>query len=209
MTTYPSGLNDTHAQQNVVLVLVAEDTGDNDGTNPCYHYQYKTATSGRSYPSFIFQQKRCLNNEGKMDSNATDSGIRGWNVAPRRTWCNNQYKDAFPSTLLPAIKQVNVKSWNYNNVEQTSEDYFFLSTEKEMQGSTTYAVPTEASVLTQWSYYTISSNRIKQANGIDTTWWLRSPLSSNSACFCSVYLDGIAYANTSYDDHGIAVCGCI
>ena len=60
ITSYPSGLDDTHSAQTITMVLVASDTKTADNTNPCYKYQYVTATSGRTYPSFIIHMKNLL-----------------------------------------------------------------------------------------------------------------------------------------------------
>ena len=90
-----SGVGESHVAQTVQMVLVAKDTGVQSSANPCYNYQYVTATSGRTYPSFIVQQKNGLANGtsgefGYMNSSNTNSG--SWNGCARRTWCNNVYK---------------------------------------------------------------------------------------------------------------------
>lgn len=107
-------VGESHVAQDIELVLVAADTGMQDSSNPCYNYQYKTPVSGgRSYPSFIVQQKDCLIEKGYMNSSDTNSG--GWNGCARRNWCNYIYRQAIPSTLRSIFKQVKVKTMNNGN----------------------------------------------------------------------------------------------
>lgn len=211
-----TGVGESHVAQTVELVLVAKDTGVQDSTNPCYNYQYTTATSGRTYPSFIVQQKNGLANGtsgefGYMNSSNTNSG--SWNGCARRTWCNNVYKAAIPSTLVNAFKQVKVKTiQTYNgSTMQESSDYFFLPAEKEVFGSKSYSNTTEANALSQWSYYSTSANRIKLqgSSGSAYYWWERSPNASSATAFCYVLASGGAdYIGASYT-FLLAPAGCI
>ena len=215
ITSYPSGLSDTHAAQTITMVLVASDTKASDNTNPCYKYQYVTATSGRTYPSFIIHMKNLLANYGMMNSSNTNSG--SWKSCPRRTWCNSYFKPAFESGLLPAIKAVKVRTidvYNGSSMQETGTgtdagDYFFLPTEKEIQGSRSYSNTTEASEFPQWQHYSTASNKIKQRSGSNYHWWLRSPFPSRSHDFCYVYSDGSANYNLAGNNTGLAVAGCV
>ena len=215
ITSYPSGVSDTHSAQTITMVLVASDTKTTDSTNPCYKYQYVTATSGRTYPSFIIHMKNLLANTGMMNSSGSNSG--SWKSCPRRTWCNSYFKPAFESGLLPAIKAVKVRTidvYNGSSMQETGTgtdagDYFFLPTEKEIQGSRSYSNTTEASEFPQWQHYSTASNKIKQKSGSNYYWWLRSPYSSNSSYFCSVDSDGSAYDSIARNYRGLAVAGCV
>ena len=190
ITTYPSGLNDTHEAQTIVMVLVAADTGDEDNTNPCYKYQYKTATSGRTYPSFIVHMKGLLNS-GKMNSTASNTG--SWNSCLRREWCNDYFKPAFESDLLPIVKEVKVKTidtYNGSIMQQSTGDYFFLPTMKEILGIQGNSNSTEANEFPIWPHYSTASNRTKYISGDTGTWWLRSPNSSRDTEFCLISVSG-------------------
>ncbi len=219
-----TGVDESHVAQTVELVLVAKDTGVNDSSNPCWNYQYVTAKTGRSYPSFIVQQKDGLSTRGYMNSSSTNSG--SWNGCARRAWCNNIYYNAVPSSLRGAFKQVKVKTiaaYNGSSMQE-SNDYFFLPAAAEVfKGDATYGTGgtagqytaysnlTEFNSLSQWQYYATASNRIKKqgSSGSASIWWERSPFYNNSYYFCKVYSNGSASNGSAYSTYLIAPAGCI
>lgn len=197
-----SGLSETHAAQNIVMVLM------NAGG--------KTLTAGGTC-NFVVGQKNTLgysNNtleRGMMNSSNSNTG--GWKDCPRRTWCNDIYKNAFPSALLPIFKQFQNVSGvgdGASSGTQTTDDYFALPSEMEIFGSRTYSFTDEASACTQWTYYKTASNRIKYyGSGNADYWWQRSPYSGTSANFCSVSSGGGASAYYASNGIGIAPFCCI
>ena len=211
-----TGVGESHVAQTVELVLVAKDTGTQSSANPCYNYQYVTATSGRTYPSFIVQQKNGLANGtngefGYMNSSKTNTG--SWNGCARRTWCNNVYKAAIPSSLRDIFKQVKVKTietYNGSTIQESS-DYFFLPAEKEVFGSAFYSNSTEANVLSLWPYYNDSANRIKLqgSSGSAGNWWDRSPHAGTAARFCRVLSFGDTDMAPASGTFLLAPAGCI
>lgn len=231
-------VSESHVAQDVVMTIVAKDNKTSDRTNPCWNYQYVTATSGRTYPSFIVQQDNLLSNnsvvtKGYMHNTNTNSG--SWSGCKRRTWCNSIYYQSIPSSLRSIFKQVKVKTANvYNGSEiQTANDYFFLPAEKEtcisipsdysgiVYGDGYYGLSntTERTVLSNWPYYyNTKVMRAKGALGRDRStfssaeqWLLRSPYYNNSKAYLYVNYDGgvTSYANASLVFSGIAPCGCI
>ena len=211
-----TGVGESHVAQTVTMVLVAKDTKAQNNTNPCYNYPYVTAKSGRTYPSFIMQQKNGLANGttgeyGYMNSSHTNSG--SWDGCARRTWCNSVYRPAVPSDMRDAVKQVKVTTaQTYNgSTNKQSNDYFFLTAEKEVFGSKTYCNDTEAAALCQWPYYATASNRIKNCgdSGSASYWWERSPHYSDSRSFCFVHYNGGATNHTAGNNLLIAPAGCI
>ena len=215
-----TGVKESHVAQTVELVLVAKDTGVNDSSNPCYNYQYVTATSGRTYPSFIVQQKNTFADDfndperGKITSAFNNNG--GWNGTIRRTWCNSVYKNAMPNSLVGVFKQVKVKAMNGGSQPDVelveSPDYFFLPAEKEIFGSVTRSHETEGNALSIWPYYSTSANRIKYIGFSDSTdmgWWERSTLSKNTNSFCQVSSTGSSSTGSTMMSSGIAPAGCI
>lgn len=188
-----SGTSETHAAQDVQFVL----------TDPG-HYML---ANGKPC-NFVVLQKDCLKESGAMNSQITNRG--GWNLCPRRTWCNSVYRDAIPSSLRGIFKQFKVRTANgsgSNAVEST--DYFSLFSEKEVFGSTTYANSSAESQNTQLDYYKTSSNRIKRINGSADSWWERSATSGSSNRFCRVYDSGRANRNITNNKEGLAPFGCI
>ena len=188
-----TGVGEVHAAQNVQFVL----------TDPG-HY---TLASGKPC-NFVVLQKDCLNEVGYMNSSNTNSG--GWNSCARRTWCNNVYRNAIPSSLRPIFKQFTTYAAVGSSLASTaSTDWFSLFSEKEIFGSTTYANASAESNNSQLNYYKTGSNRIKRVNGSAIGWWERSPLSGNSSYFCGVFSDGSAYYGIASVSFGLAPFGCI
>ena len=199
-----TNVGETHAAQTVTLVLL------NAGG--------KTLTTGKTC-SFIVGLKDCLKETGYMNSSKTNSG--SWESSKRRAWCNNEFKTAMLSTGIGAIfkQHYNITAKTYSgSTNQTSTDWFALAAGKEVFG-TDYSSGTsygggysnyyEAQALTQFSYYTDSSHRIKKVNGSAYNWWERSPHYYDSYYFCYVFSDGSANNGYASYSRGLAPFGCI
>lgn len=198
-----TGVSESHSAQTVTMVLV-----DKNNTN----YTYATTpSSGRTTPFFIVQQKNGLTETGYMNSSDTNSG--SWNGCKRRTWCNNVYRQAIPSTIRDIFHQVKVKTIStYNDsTMQESDDYFFLPAEREIFDSRAYSNSTEFNALSQWEYYTTAAYRIKKLgdSGSASYWWERSPSYNYSTSFCRVSDGGSARMGGAYSGFLIAPVGCI
>ena len=146
-----------------------------------------------------------------MNSSNTSSG--SWNGSARRTWCNNVFRNAIPSTLRAIFKQfktVTAQAYN-SSTNQTSVDYFALPAEKEIFGSRTYSNETEFNALFQFDYYKTTSNRVKKLGktGAAYSWWERSPEYVYSGSFCRVNSDGAASSSDASGSRGLAPFGCI
>ena len=188
-----TGVGESHAEQTVQMVL----------TDPG-HY---TLASGQPC-HFVVVQKDCLKETGYMNASSTNSG--GWNECARRTWCNETYRNAIPSTLRGIFKQFTTYAANGTGSSSVaSSDYFALFSEKEVFGSTTYANSSAESKNSQLTWFKTSSNRIKRVNGSANYWWERSPRSGNGYYFCYVRNGGSAHASTASDRRGLAPFGCI
>lgn len=187
------GVGESHAAQSVQFVL--SDPG---------HY---TLANGKPC-NFVVLQKDCLNEEGVMNPQNTNSG--GWNSCPRRTWCNSVYRNAIPSTLRGIFKQFTTYTANGTGSSSVaSSDYFALFSEKEVFGSTDNANSSAESKNSQLTWFKTSSNRIKRANGSARPWWERSPSGGNSGMFCCVnYIGRDGYGSAS-ERYGLAPFGCI
>ena len=204
-----TGVGESHAAQQVDLVLMHAGG-----------YTLNTAVaSGRTKCSFVVGLKDSLAEAGYMNSSNTNSG--SWNGSARRTWCNNVFRNAIPSTLRAIFKQFKtVTAQIYNgSTNQTSVDYFALPAAKEVFGGsassagsgTSYSNLTEFNALFQFDYYKTSSNRVKKLGKIGSanTWWERSPYYYDSTAFCIVYSTGDASFGTARGTCGLAPFGCI
>ena len=179
----------------------------------------EAVASGRTTCSFIVGQKDSLATAGYMNSSNTNSG--SWNGSARRTWCNNIFRNAIPSTLLPIFKQfktVTAQTFD-GSTNQESVDYFALPAAKEVFGgsatsagsATSHSNLNEFNALFQFDYYKTASNRVKKLGktGSANYWWERSPRYNYSTDFCFVGSDGTANAHNASNSRGLAPFGCI
>lgn len=204
-----TGVGESHAAQKVDLVLMHAGG-----------YELNTAVaSGRTKCSFVVGLKDSLAETGYMNSSDTNSG--SWNGSKRRTWCNNVFRNAIPSTLRAIFKQFKtVTAQTYDgSTNQTSVDYFALPAAKEVFGGsassagsgTSYSNLTEFNALFQFDYYKTSPNRVKKLGKIGRAgyWWERSPYCWLSSSFCCVDSGGAAGAGDVSSSNGLAPFGCI
>lgn len=196
-----TGVGESHAAQQVDLVLMHAGGYDLNAA----------VASGRTKCSFVVGLKDSLAEAGYMNSSNTNSG--SWNGSARRTWCNNVFRNAIPSTLRAIFKQFKtVTAQTYNgSTNQTSVDYFALPAEREIFDARNYCNQTEYNALFQFDYYKTASNRVKKLGKTGTAgiWWERSPYYYNSTYFCSVYSDGYANNGSASYTLGLAPFGCI
>ena len=192
-----TGVGETHAEQNVELVLM-------------HKGGYKLADG--SACNFVVGQKDSLAEEGYMNSSWTNSG--SWDGTARRAWCNSVYKNAIPETLQPIFKQFKtITAETYKgSTNQESVDYFALPAEKEIFGSIHNSNKTELNALFQFDWYKTASNRIKKLgiSGSADFWWERSPLYSDGFCLMTSGGDtSVGSMNGAASKTGLAPFGCI
>lgn len=195
-----TGVGESHAQQTVTFVLM--NAGGKTLAN--------ATPSGRTECSFVVGMKNGLAEKGYMKSTSGNSG--GWEACARRTWCNDVFRKAIPSTLRDIFKQhLNITASGTGSTTVISTDYFALPAEMEVFGSVTFANSTAEVSLTQFEYYKTSANRIKKTgdSGSAYDWWERSPHSGNSRYFCSGESGGGAGCNTVDWPCILAPFGCI
>lgn len=204
-----TGVGESHAAQQVDLVLMHAGGYDLNAA----------VASGRTKCSFVVGLKDSLAETGYMNSSNTNSG--SWNGSARRTWCNNVFRNAIPSTLRAIFKQFKtVTAQTYNgSTNQESVDYFSLPAAKEVFGgsatsagdATSYSNLTEFNALFQFDYYKTTSNRIKKLGktGTASLWRERSPLYNFSTAFCHVDGSGYATHGNAAGARGLAPFGCI
>ena len=116
------------------------------------------------------------------------TNVGGWSASSMRTYLNNDIYNALPSELRSAIIDTKVVSGHgpSESTNFTSTDkLYLLSTAEVWQGGHSY--DTAESFTRQLDYYanhgvTLSSHSeaIKQHNGTNTSWWLRTALSINA-----------------------------
>lgn len=198
-----TGVGESHVAQSATLVLM-------DST--CIGFTLATATSGgKTKPDFIVGLKNSLLEKGYMDPNGNENG---WSGCQRRTWCNNVFREAIPSSLRGIFKQFKWKQGKGGGASSglfETTDYFGLAPEKAIFGSVTYSQTDEAALYAQWDWYKTSTNIIKKLgdNGSANSWWECSPYSGYSINFCYVYSGGYASNHYASGTFGLAPFGCI
>lgn len=196
-----TGVGESHAAQQVDLVLMHAGG-----------YDLNTAVaSGRTKCSFVVGLKDSLAEKGYMNSSDANSG--SWNGSARRTWCNDVFRNAIPSTLRAIFKQfktVTAKTYS-GSTNKTSVDYFALPAEREIFGAKNHCNQAEYNALFQFDYYKTASNRVKNLGktGTAVSWWERSPSAGGSTGFCSVGSGGTAAVLNASRVFGLAPFGCI
>lgn len=210
-----TGVGESHRAQSVKFVI--------GGFN---HDDLTSPINGHTKAAITLLQKDCLMdatsasnvNNGSADTekgymNSTTTNVGGWKNCARRTWCNNVFFSALPSTWQSMVKTVNkkVSVGNNSSTIETVQDKIFLAAEIEIFGSTTYSFSGEG---TQYQYYkNATANRYKMpkwsSSDVSHVYWERSPYSGDSAHFCIVNSSGTAYNNGADAARGVAPCLCI
>lgn len=209
-----TGVNESHREQDVQFVI-----GDFE------HDDLTTPINGHSKAAITLLQKDCLvdaynavnpiygvNNKevGYMDHSSQPDN---WKECARRTWCNNVYFKALPTTWQSMVKTVNKKAFvgNYTSTIEIVQDKIFLAAVTEIFSSSSYANSGEG---TQYQYYkNATANRYKMpkwtSDTVSSKYWGRSPYGGPNSGFCKVDYDGSENFTNSDSDLGLAPCVCI
>ena len=136
--------------------------------------------------------------------NSTSTNVGGWPASAMRTYVNGTIYNALPSDLQNVIATTTVVSGHGSTSGEanfTSSDKLYLLSTKEVWGkdgtSNTISKDTAETETRQLDYYrnkrvTTSnySGAVKRYNGTNSSWWLRSPISSYITGFFSVGSNG-------------------
>ena len=147
----------------------------------------------------------------KQKFNSTQTNVGGWKDSELRTYVNGTIYNALPSDLQNVIVSTKVIS-GHGNKDSTNfetQDKLYLLNAQEVWNGNSY----DASVGTskQLDYYknqgvTASSyaGAIKQYNGSNSYWWLRSASSSSADGFLRVIDIGGWGIRSAYDFDGVS-----
>ena len=137
------------------------------------------------------------------EEGVTTSGngnIGGWPASGMRTYVNSDIYNALPSELKNGIINTVVVSGHgtIDSSNFTSTDKLYLLDAKEIYGdSFTNQYNTAKDSERQLDYYSSQnvttsnySGAIKQRNGSNDYWWLRSPYSTGNTIFCGMSNNG-------------------
>ncbi len=207
-----TGVGESHRAQTVQVQIIDFD-----------HDTLTTSINGKTKALITVDLKNCLRDASVSDTqgssntehgymNATAVNNTGWAQSMRRTWCNNIFYNALPSTIKSKVKSV-AKLTSIGNGSTTISAYSdkcFLVSEIEIFGTTTYSVSGEG---TQYAHYTTASNRYKlpkwgSSNSSDA-WWERSPYGSSVTDFCLFGPNGNTAAVDASNARGLAPAFCL
>lgn len=193
-----------------------------EGTNRIHFQLGKTALSGGIDVALC---DRYYQSNGGFHMNTVDSNSGGWASSNMRTAICGTSLSSYSGTIIaviPAALRAVLKSvTKYTNNTGSSSaasavtattDYFFLLSEYEVFGSTTYANSNEASKQAQYAYYSAGNSKIKYKSDSLTTpafWWLRSPDARDSMFFVLAYDDGRVGNGAAIYSRGFAPGFCV
>lgn len=164
----------------------------------------KATATGKA--GISFQMVDCFATTYVMNSTSTNSG--GWKSSAMRTSTMATLKGYLSAAWKSAIKTVKKKAsaGNQSSTIETMADDFFLLSEVEIFGSTTYSVAGEGN---QYAWYKAGNTKVKKLNGSAYAWWERSPFASGSTNFCFVDSYGSAYDYVAGSSYGVAPGFCV
>ena len=158
-----------------------------------------------------------------MNTNNLNSG--GWASSHMRTVICGTSLSSYSGTIIAvipeALRAVLKSATKYTNNKGNSSaasavtattDYFFLLSEYEVFGSTSYANRYEANKQAQYSYYSAGNSKLKYKHNDTSTvayWWFRSPDVSNNMNFVIVFYDGGVLSTNARFSLGFAPGFCV
>lgn len=160
---------------------------------------------GSGKAPFTFQMHDCYGETKNMNSYDTNNG--GWTSCAMRQTHLPAILSQMPTEVQNGIREVNklTSAGNQSATINTTADKLFLLSEIEIFGAVTQSVTGEG---TQYDYYNVGNSRVKNYNGRASTWWERSPSSSDSTRFCNVASSGNAAYSTASNARGVAFGFC-
>ena len=194
-----------------------------EGANRIHFQLAKTALSGGTDVALCDSN---YDNAGQgfcMNTNNLNSG--GWASSHmRKVICGTSLSSysgtiiaVIPAALRAVLKSVTKYTNNKGNNSAASAvtattDYFFLLSEYEVFGSTSYANRYEANKQAQYSYYSAGNSKLKYKHNDTSTvayWWFRSPDASNNMNFVIVFYNGGVLSTNARFSLGFAPGFCV
>ena len=197
-----------------------------EGANRIHFQLAKTALSGGTDVCLCDSKYNSRPSAtGYFSMNRGNDTSGGWMRSQMRTNICGTNLSSYSGTIIaviPAALRAVLKSVTKytNNTGQSSAasavtataDYFFLLSEYEVFGSTTYANSNESNKQAQYSYYSAGNSKVKYNHSATSTavrWWLRSPYASYSVHFVDVGTDGAVAISRADLSLGFAPGFCV
>lgn len=174
---------------------------------------YNSSTS----TNLAFHMNTTNTNSGGWQSSVMRQQVLDSDASSATSGSSNSFLAALPSDLQAVLKQCtkytnNVGHSSTPSAVTATQDWVFLLSEYEVQGSITNADTYEQNYQQQYQYYANGNSKVKyrqSATDSAAYWWNRSPHASSSHNFCRVDADGSAnFDNASYS-YGLAPGFCV
>lgn len=195
-----------------------------EGTNRIHFQLGKTALSGGTDVALCDNSYNLIGGGFRM--NTSDSNSGGWESSFMRKYIcgtsmisySNTIIAVIPEALRTALKYVTKYTNNTGRLQPGMEsatattDYFFLLSEYEVFGTFRVANVGESKKQAQYSYYSSGNSKVKynyNAIGTAVTWWLRSPIASDSEQFATCYMSGEVSGDDARKSYGFAPGFCV
>lgn len=195
-----------------------------EGQNRIHFQLGKTALSGGTDVALCDNSYNLIGGGFRM--NTSDSNSGGWESSfMRKDICgtsmisySNTIIAVIPEALRTALKYVTKYTNNTGRLQHGMEsatattDYFFLLSEYEVFGTFRVANVGESKKQAQYSYYSSGNSKVKynyNAIGTAVTWWLRSPIASDSEQFATCYMSGEVSGDDARKSYGFAPGFCV
>ena len=141
--------------------------------------------------------------------NSTSTNVGGWKECAMRKTHLPAILALMPAEVQSGIREVSKITLSRDTAGiptmDTTSDKLFLLSEIEVFNSIEYSTSGEGS---QYAYYGASGSTVKTLNGKDTSWWLRSPMSTSDYTFCASSVGGNQTNLRATDERGAAFAFC-
>ena len=214
----PSGTtNESQPIQNIKLIIIGIE-----------HDNLANPINDKTKSAITVQVDNGLSNLGRMASTYADISASLWSTSSRRTWCNNNFRNALPdgisNLIKPVIKLTNrgcsstISNYeNYRTQQTTTDSVFLLSDYEAFAPEDTYC--NKSAWLygefdpdgTQYEYLKTIGNRVRTVGGNPITWVMRSAAFNESSVvyFAGVNNSGTYVAALATADFGILPAFCL
>ena len=167
--------------------------------------------------TLAFHMNTTNTNSGGWQSSVMRQQVLDSDASSATSGSSNSFLAALPSDLQAVLKQCTKYT---NNAGQSSaesavtatQDWVFLLSQYEVQGSITLANIYEQNYQQQYQYYANGNSKVKYRQNVTDSaayWWNRSPRASISGTFCRVSTDGSADSNGASFSYGLAPGFCV
>lgn len=175
------------------------------------HDNLINSINGKTKAAVTLQLKNKLTNNGYMNpTKVLDSSL--WSSCPRRSWCNDIFKNALPTELQNLLKMVTKNTYRYSKstsyrTQQTTDDYCFIPSEFEVfgvaaNGSSYYGSGDDGN---QYKYYETASNRIK-GNTMEFTRTGYTNTNSSWGGYMYIHYNDSSKGHSSNANNTYAIC---